>query len=62
MGTVPQGIVESDPLRKMGLSSGELAQIVQGIPESIVGLQAERRVADLLGQGEEVLPQLPRRL
>ena len=62
MGPVLLAVVESYPLRKMSLGSGQLAQIVQGVPESIVGIQEERRVADLLGQGEEVLPQLPRRL
>ena len=45
----------------MGLGSGELTQIVQGVPEGIVRLQEECRVADLLGQGEEVLSQLLRR-
>jgi hypothetical protein len=49
MGTVPLGVVEGDPLRQMGLGSGELAQIVQGQPEGIVGLHAERRIADPLG-------------
>ena len=62
MGPVLLGVVEGNPLLKMGLGSGELAQIVQGVPEGIVGLQEERRVADMLGQGEELLPQLPRRL
>ncbi len=56
------GVVEGDPLRKMGLGSGKLAQIVHGVPEGRVCPQEERRVADLLGQGEEVLSQLPRRL
>ena len=61
MGPVLYGIIEGDPLRKMGLGWGELAQTVQGVPQGIVRFQAERRVTDLLGQGEEVLSQLPRR-
>jgi hypothetical protein len=61
MGTVPLGIVEGNPLRKMGLGRGKLTQIVQGVPKGIVGFQEERGVAGLLGQAEEVLPQLPRR-
>jgi len=44
----------------MGLGGSELAEIVQGQPEGIVRLHAEHGVADLLGQSEEVLPQLPR--
>jgi hypothetical protein len=62
MGPVLQGNVEGDPLRIMRLGRSELSQIVQGGPEGIVGLYAERWVADLLGQGEEVLPQLSGRL
>jgi hypothetical protein len=42
MGTVLLGVVEGDPLHIMGLGRGELAQIVQGGPEGIVGLQEER--------------------
>ena len=61
MGTVLLGIVEGDALRQMGLGRGKLAQIVQGVPEGRVGFQEKRRVADLLGQGEELLPQLPGR-
>ena len=61
MGTVLLGVVEGDPLLEMGLGRGKLAQIVQGRPKGIVGLQEERRVADLLGQGEELFPELPRR-
>ena len=45
----------------MGLGGGELAEIVQGKPEGIVRLHAEHGVADLLGQAEEVLTQLPGR-
>jgi hypothetical protein len=59
MGAVLLGGVEGDPLCKMRLGRDELPQIIQGIPEGIVGLQEQRRVADLLGQREEVLPQLP---
>jgi hypothetical protein len=62
MGMVLLVVVEGGPLRKMGLGSGKHAQIVHGVPEGRVGPQEERRVADLLGQGEEVLSQLPRRL
>jgi hypothetical protein len=58
MSAVPLGIVEGYPLRKMGLSSDELSQIVQGIPKGIVGLQEESRVPDMLGQGEQLLPHL----
>jgi hypothetical protein len=43
MGTMPPEVVEGDPLRKMGLGSSELCHIVQGVPEGIMGLQAERR-------------------
>jgi len=56
MATVLLWVVESDALLEMGLGTDELAQIVQGVPEGIVGFQEERRVADMLGQGEEVLP------
>jgi hypothetical protein len=62
MGPVLLGVVEGNPLLKMGPGSRELSQIVHGVPEGIVGLQEERRVADMLGQGEELLPQLPGRL
>jgi hypothetical protein len=61
MGTVSLRVVESYPLCKMGLGSGELSQVVQGVPEGIVGLQEESRVPDMLSQGEKLLPQLPRR-
>ena len=61
MGMVLLGVVQGDPLLQMGLGSGELAQIVQGVPKGIVGLQEKRRVSDMLSQGEELVPQLPRR-
>jgi len=53
-------VVEGNALRKMRLSRGKLSQIVQGIPEGIMRFQQERRVADMLGQAEELLPQLLR--
>ena len=37
MGVVPSGVVEGHPLLKMGLGLGELPQIVQGVPQGIVG-------------------------
>ena len=50
------------PCSKWAWAAVNSPKIVQGVPEGRVGLQEKRRVADLLGQGEELLPQLPRRL
>src|SRR4029450_9405058 len=61
MSPVPPEVVEMYPLREMGLGSSELSQVVQGVPEGIVGLQEKSQVSDMLGQGEEVLPELTRR-
>jgi hypothetical protein len=36
MGTVLLRVVEGDPLRKMSLGRGKLAQIIQGVPQGSI--------------------------
>ena len=43
------GIVKGPPLLQVGLGRGKLSSMEQGGPQRVVGLQEERRVADLLG-------------
>ena len=52
------GIVEGDALLQVGTGRDELAQPEQGISQSAVPLQEERRVVLALRQGEELLGQL----
>jgi len=62
MRAVLLGVVEGHPLLQVPSGSSPLSEIDQGRPQRVMGLQEERRVLDLLGQGEELLPQLPCRL
>ena len=56
------GIVEGPPLLQVGSGRGKLSGKEQGGPQRVVGLQEERRIVDLLGQAQELLPQRPRPL
>ena len=63
MGAVLLGIIEGHPLLQVRSGQRQLSQVEQsGLPQRAVGRQKERGVLDTLGQGEELLPQLPRRL
>ena len=55
MRAVLLGVVEGHPLFQVSSGSGQLAEIEQGGPQRVVGLQEERTVLDQLGQGEELL-------
>ena len=59
MEAVVLGVVESDPLLQVSSGRGQLSDLEQSGLQRVVGFQEERRVLDLLGQGEELLPQLP---
>jgi len=51
-------VIEGRPLLQVSSGSGQFSQKEQGGPQRVVGLQEERTVLDLLGQGEQLLPQL----
>jgi hypothetical protein len=55
-------IVEGYPLLQVGSGSTQLPEEPQRDPQRPVGLQQQGRVLDALSHGEELLPQLPRRL
>jgi hypothetical protein len=62
MRVVLQGVVEGEVLFPLLARQGKLAQAEQSAPQGEVGPQKRHRVLEVLGQGEEFLPQLPRRL
>ena len=62
MGAVLLGVVEGNALLQVRAGRGKLSQTEQGRPQRIVGLQEESRVLHALGQAQELLPQLARRL
>ena len=61
-GPVRLRVIERQGLRVVGLGRGRLAPIEQDRPQLIVGEQAQRRVGLGLGQAEQLLPELGRRL
>ena len=56
------GIVEGAALGQMLRARRELAEVLKRLAERPVGLDEQGRVPDALGQAEEPLPQLARRL
>src|SRR5262245_46169869 len=62
MGAVLLGVVESRALLQVCSSSGQLSAIEQGESERVVSLEEERWVLEALGESEELLSQLPRRV
>ena len=61
-GPVRLRVIERQGLRVVGPGRGRLAPIEQDRPQLIVGEQEERRVGLGLGQVEQLLPELGRRL
>ena len=60
-GSLRRRVGEGDPLLEVRPGGGVFAQVEQGRPERIMGLQAVRRRSLMLRQLEELFPQLPRR-
>ena len=56
------GVIEGNPLLQVCRAQGKLSQTEQGTPQCLVGFEEEERVLERLGQAEELLPQLTRRL
>ena len=56
------GIIQGHALLQVGAGGGQLAEMVQGIPQRAVGHDEERGVLEALRQAEELLSQLLRRL
>ena len=61
-GPVRLRVIERQGLRVVGVGRGRLAPIEQDLSQLIVGEQAQRRVGLGLGQAEQLLPELGRRL
>src|SRR5215510_11303469 len=56
------GVIEGQALFRVGAGRGKLTEIKQGGCERRMGLQHEGDVVLVLGQGEALVPQLPRGL
>ena len=56
------GIIEGNALLEVLSGWGKLSEVEEGLSQSIVGLQEKDGVLYTLGQAEELLRQLPRRL
>ena len=62
MGAVLLRVVERDALLEVRSGRGQFSQPEQCLPKGVVGFEKESRRLNALGEGEELLPEFPRRL